>query len=111
MAGTLSGGNQQKLCLARAVAMQPQVLFVSEPTRGVDIGARETILKILLDLNENHGTTVVMASSELDEMRQVCDRIAVIYEGRVAGTFSPQDSDLTYALAFSGMKCEERYYA
>ncbi len=111
MAGTLSGGNQQKLCLARAVAMQPQVLFVSEPTRGVDIGARETILKILLDLNENHGTTVVMASSELDEMRQVCDRIAVIYEGRVAGTFSPQDSDLTYALAFSGKKCEERYYA
>lgn len=84
-AGTLSGGNQQKVCLARAFALAPELLFVSEPTRGIDVGAKRLVLDNLRRLNRERGTTVVVVSSELTELRALCDRIAIVSEGRIAG--------------------------
>ena len=100
--GFLSGGNQQKVCLARAVTMRPSILFVAEPTRGVDIGAKEIILEILLNINQMLGTTIILASSELGELKRVCDRIAVMYEGEIFDIFLPECDDLEFTLAFSG---------
>lgn len=81
----LSGGNQQKVCLAKAFALEPKFLFVSEPTRGIDVGAKALVLDALKQFNRESGVTVVMISSELEELRQTCDRIAIISGGQVAG--------------------------
>jgi simple sugar transport system ATP-binding protein len=83
--GNLSGGNQQKVCLAKAFALQPDVLFVSEPTRGIDIGAKVVVLDTLKKYNSEYGTTIVMVSSELEELRSICQRVAIVYEGRIEG--------------------------
>ena len=103
-AGTLSGGNQQKVCVARALMMNPKFLFVSEPTRGIDIGAKQLVLETLVRLGHEQHMTIVMVSSELQELRSVCDRIAIIAEGKVAGILQPQDSDTAFGLAMSGAK-------
>ena len=81
----LSGGNQQKVCLAKAFALEPKFLFVSEPTRGIDVGAKALVLKALQKFNRESGVTIVMISSELEELRQICDRIAIVSGGRIAG--------------------------
>jgi simple sugar transport system ATP-binding protein len=99
--GRLSGGNQQKVCLARALTQKPKLLFVSEPTRGIDIGAKKLILDLLLKLAEE-GMTIVMTSSELAELRSICDRIVIICEGRVAGTLRPDAPAADFGLMMSG---------
>ncbi len=81
----LSGGNQQKVCLAKAFALSPRLLFVSEPTRGIDVGAKALVLDALKRFNRENGVTIVMVSSELEELRASCDRIAIVSGGRVAG--------------------------
>ncbi len=81
----LSGGNQQKICLAKAFIVEPRVLFVSEPTRGIDVGAKKIVLDTLIKNNREKGTTIIMISSELEELRSVCDRIAIVDEGKIAG--------------------------
>lgn len=81
----LSGGNQQKVCLAKAFALEPKFLFVSEPTRGIDVGAKSLVLNALKKFNRESGVTVVMISSELEELRSICDRIAIVSGGRIAG--------------------------
>ena len=81
----LSGGNQQKVCLAKAFALEPKFLFVSEPTRGIDVGAKALVLEALEKFNREKGITIVMISSELEELRQICDRIAIVSGGRIAG--------------------------
>ncbi len=81
----LSGGNQQKVCLAKAFALEPRLLFVSEPTRGIDVGAKALVLDALKRFNKESGVTVVMVSSELEELRQTCDRIAIVSGGRISG--------------------------
>ena len=86
----LSGGNQQKICLARAFALNPKFLFVSEPTRGIDVGAKSLVLDALKKFNRESGVTVVMISSELEELRQICDRIAIVSGGEVAGILPAQ---------------------
>ena len=102
-AGSLSGGNQQKVCVARALTQEPQLLLVSEPTRGIDIGAKKLILDLLKQLNEEMGMTIVMTSSELAELRSICDRIAIVCDGTVAGILSPTDSDTKFGLMMSGV--------
>jgi len=99
--GGLSGGNQQKVCLARALTQKPKLLFVSEPTRGIDIGAKKLILDLLLKLAEE-GMTIVMTSSELAELRSICDRIVIICEGKVAGTLRPDAPAADFGLMMSG---------
>lgn len=98
----LSGGNQQKVCIARALTLEPKILFVSEPTRGIDIGAKTIVLELLKKLNEELGMTIVMTSSELGELRSICHRIAIIYEGKNMGLLAPEDSDVKYGLLMAG---------
>lgn len=103
-AGSLSGGNQQKVCLARAITMSPKLLIVSEPTRGIDIGAKKLVLELLAKMNREQGMTIIMVSSELNELRSLCDRIAIVSDGKVAGIFAPDASDAEYGMAMSGVK-------
>ena len=105
--GTLSGGNQQKVCIARALALKPKFLFVSEPTRGIDIGAKQLVLETLVRLNREQGLTIVMVSSELQEMRSICDRIAIVAEGKVVDVLDVNASDVAFGLAMSGVKSKE----
>lgn len=102
--GRLSGGNQQKVCVARALTQNPTILFVSEPTRGIDIGAKKIVIDVLRKLNEELGMTIIMTSSELAELRSICDKIAIIFEGKVEGVLSPTDSDADFGLMMSGSK-------
>ena len=81
---SLSGGNQQKVALARVLSVQPEIVFLDEPTRGVDVSAKAEIYQILANLAAN-GVGLVVISSELPELIGLCDRIIVIHEGRISG--------------------------
>lgn len=105
--GTLSGGNQQKVCIARALALKPRFLFVSEPTRGIDIGAKQLVIQTLLKLNRELNLTIVMVSSELLELKSICDRIAIITEGKLAAMLSPSAGNEEFGLAMSGIALTE----
>jgi ABC-type sugar transport system ATPase subunit len=85
--GTLSGGNQQKVALARWLATTPAVLMLDEPTQGVDVGAKAEIHGLMQDLAEQ-GLAILMISSELPEILGMSDRIAVMRHGAVAGVLS-----------------------
>jgi ABC-type uncharacterized transport system ATPase subunit len=88
-AGALSGGNQQKLIVAREFDINPKLLLVSQPTRGVDIGATEFIHRKLIELRDA-GCAVLLVSAELEEVLSLSDRVIVIYEGRVVGEVDPK---------------------
>ena len=94
----LSGGNQQKICLAKAFALAPKFLFVSEPTRGIDVGAKSLVLDALKKFNRESGVTVVMISSELEELRTACDRIAIVSGGKIAGILPATESSEEFGL-------------
>lgn len=81
---SLSGGNQQKVILARWLLTEPEVLLLDEPTRGIDVGAKYEIYQLILNLAKE-GKTVIMVSSEMPELLGVCDRILVMSGGRLAG--------------------------
>jgi simple sugar transport system ATP-binding protein len=89
-ARTLSGGNQQKIIVAREMGSRPRVLLAAQPTRGVDIGAIEFIHRRLVG-ERDEGTAVLLVSAELDEIRSLSDRIAVLYEGRIV-SIEPADT-------------------
>ncbi|HVP99296.1 MAG TPA: ATP-binding cassette domain-containing protein, partial [Roseiarcus sp.] len=82
--GTLSGGNQQKVVLAKWLSMRPKVIIFDEPTRGIDVGAKHEIYEIMRAL-ANSGVAVLMISSDMEEVIGVSDRIAVMQEGRISG--------------------------
>ncbi|HWP42710.1 MAG TPA: heme ABC transporter ATP-binding protein, partial [Blastocatellia bacterium] len=88
-ARALSGGNQQKLIVAREFDIRPKLVLVSQPTRGVDIGATEFIHRKLIELRDA-GAAVLLVSAELDEVLTLSDRVIVIFEGRIVGEVSPQ---------------------
>jgi len=100
----LSGGNQQKICLAKAFAVEPKLLFVSEPTRGIDIGAKSLVLQALRKYNDEQGTTIVMVSSELEELRSICDRIAIVSDGKVLGILPATTDSAEFGLLMVGQK-------
>ena len=102
LARNLSGGNQQKVCLAKAFAMNPKLLFVSEPTRGIDVGAKELVLDALRKYNKENGTTIVIVSSELEELRSISDRVVVVCEGKVFGILPPDADATDFGLLMSG---------
>jgi len=91
---SFSGGNQQKLILARELDKSPEVLLVGQPTRGVDIGAIELIHQKLVDMRDA-GTAVLLVSVELDEIMALSDRIIVMYEGSIVGELRGRDADKT----------------
>ncbi|WP_340527782.1 ATP-binding cassette domain-containing protein, partial [Cupriavidus necator] len=82
--GSLSGGNQQKVMLSRLLETRPRVLILDEPTRGVDIGAKAEIYRLIDELARS-GVAVLMISSELPEVVGLCDRVLVMREGELAG--------------------------
>jgi simple sugar transport system ATP-binding protein len=84
------------------MTLSPRLLFVNEPTRGIDVGAKERVLEILAALNRDEGVTLVVTSSELAELRSLCDRIAIIYHGRVVATLPPDAPDAAFGLAMAG---------
>ncbi len=84
VAANLSGGNQQKVIIARETGFEPELIVADQPTRGVDVGAIEFIHNVLVDLR-NKGKGVLLVSLELDEVIMLADRIAVIYDGQLMG--------------------------
>jgi rhamnose transport system ATP-binding protein len=92
--GELSGGNQQKVLLARWIYARPKVLLCDEPTRGIDISAKEQILASLRTF-AGQGLAIVMVSSEFEELISVCDRILVLAHGHVVSVQRPATSSVT----------------
>jgi ABC-type sugar transport system ATPase subunit len=88
----LSGGNQQKVVIAKWLAIDPQVLILDEPTRGIDVGAKAEVHKIIADLADQ-GVAILMISSELPEVLHVADRILVMHGGRLTGEFSREQAN------------------
>lgn len=103
----LSGGNQQKVCIARALVLQPNVLLISEPTRGIDVGAKSIVLDTIQKMSREFGLTVIMTSSELAELRMICDRIAIVTGGKIFGILNPDAPDAQFGLAMAGHKGKE----
>ncbi len=91
-AKALSGGNQQKAIIAREIDRDPDLLIVSQPTRGLDVGAIEYIHKRLIQERDN-GKAVLVVSFELDEILNVSDRIAVIHDGKIQGIVTPETTN------------------
>ena len=98
---TLSGGNQQKVVLAKWLATSPRVLMLDEPTRGVDVGAKSEIYQLLFDAAEQ-GVAIVVSSSENQELLTLCDRVLVMFRGRVAAELSRGDATEARIAHFAG---------
>ncbi|MFB8342101.1 sugar ABC transporter ATP-binding protein [Brucella cytisi] len=84
LAGQLSGGNQQKLLLAKMMMLDPSIVIIDEPTRGIDVGTKEQIYQFIANLADE-GKSIIVVSSEMPELIGICDRIVVMREGQVAG--------------------------
>jgi len=103
MVGNLSGGNQQKIVIAKWLSMHPSVLIVDEPTRGIDVGSKSEIHNLIRDLAA-HGYAVIVISSEMPEVLHVSDRIVAMYSGRVMRTFTSEEvTEDTLIQAISGL--------
>jgi simple sugar transport system ATP-binding protein len=100
-ARSLSGGNQQKVVIAREIAAEPRVLVASQPTRGLDVGAIEYVHRRLVEERDEQ-KAVLLISLELEEIRSLSDRILVIYEGELVGEYSPETSEEELGLAMTG---------
>ena len=88
---TMSGGNQQKVVLAKWMSANSEVMIYDEPTRGIDIGAKSEIYRLMDDFVKNGGS-IIMVSSELPEILGMCDRIVVMHEGRITGELDGKDA-------------------
>ncbi|MEL6680399.1 MAG: ABC transporter ATP-binding protein [Pseudomonadota bacterium] len=105
-AANFSGGNQQKIVLAREIEQDPDVLIVGQPTRGVDVGAIEAIHRRLIELRDA-GKAILLVSVELDEIRALSDRILVMFAGEIMGEVSPEASEREIGLLMSGVQLAE----
>jgi simple sugar transport system ATP-binding protein len=100
-AGGLSGGNQQKLVLAREIDRDPKVLIAAQPTRGLDVGAIEFVHRRLVE-ERDEARGVLLVSLELEEVLSLSDRILVMYEGEIVGEFPPTASEEELGVAMTG---------
>jgi simple sugar transport system ATP-binding protein len=105
-AGALSGGNQQKVVLAREIERDPRVLIAAQPTRGLDVGAIEFVHRRLVE-ERDEGRAVLLVSLELDEILSLSDRILVIYEGRIVGEYEPDVTEEELGIAMTGGRRQE----
>ncbi len=101
LAASLSGGNQQKVVVAREVSRDPRILVAAQPTRGLDVGAIEFVHRRLV-AERDEGRAILLVSFELDEILSLSDRILVMYEGRVVGEYSPDVSEEELGIAMTG---------
>ena len=106
-AGTLSGGNQQKLILARELETDPRLLVAAQPTRGLDVGAIEFVWKQILE-QKAQGRAVLLISAELDEIYALSDRIVTLYEGRITGEFTPDAAPEAIGVGMTGARAGDR---
>ena len=103
----LSGGNQQKLIIAREISNDPDLLIAVQPTRGLDVGAIEYVHKILIKLRDQN-KAILLISLELDEILDISDRIGVIYDGSIVGEFSQEmANENNIGLLMAGGKTNE----
>jgi ABC-type sugar transport system ATPase subunit len=102
----LSGGNQQKVILAKVLMANPRILLMDEPTKGIDIGAKNEIYKLMLELVQE-GISIIMISSELPELLAMCDRFVVLAEGRVADEF-PKAEASEYRVMLAATKARSQ---
>ncbi len=100
-AASLSGGNQQKVVIAREVSRDPRILVAAQPTRGLDVGAIEFVHRRLV-AERDEGRAILLVSFELDEILSLSDRILVLYEGRVVGEYTPDVSEEELGIAMTG---------
>jgi general nucleoside transport system ATP-binding protein len=100
-AGGLSGGNQQKVILAREIERDPKVLIAAQPTRGLDVGAIEFVHRRLVE-ERDEGRAILLVSLELEEILSLSDRILVMYEGEIVGEFPPTTSEEELGVAMTG---------
>jgi ABC-type uncharacterized transport system ATPase subunit len=105
-AAALSGGNQQKVVLAREIAREPSVLIAAQPTRGLDVGAIEFVHRRLIEARDS-GKGVLLVSLELEEVLSLADRILVIYEGRIVQEYPPDVTEEELGIAMTGGRREE----
>ena len=91
LASTLSGGNQQKLILARELGLRPPLLLAAQPTRGLDVGAAEYVQQQLIEARDQ-GMAILLVSTELDEIMALSDRIMVLYEGEIMGLVDSEET-------------------
>jgi simple sugar transport system ATP-binding protein len=101
LASELSGGNQQKVCIAREIASNPQLLIAHQPTRGLDVGAIEFVHRRLVAARD-WGRGILLVSLEIEEVRSLADRILVIYEGQIVGEFTPDATEEELGFAMTG---------
>jgi ABC-type uncharacterized transport system ATPase subunit len=101
VAAALSGGNQQKVVIAREVSRNPRILVAAQPTRGLDVGAIEFVHSRLVQ-ERDEGRAILLLSFELDEIRSLSDRILVMYEGRIVGEYPPTVSEEDLGIAMTG---------
>lgn len=83
----LSGGNQQKVIIGRAMACKPKLLVFDEPTKGIDVGTKTEIYRLMKKLAEEEGIGIIMISSEMEEIKKCSNRVIAMYEGKIAGEF------------------------
>lgn len=93
--GTLSGGNAQKVIIARELSRQPQIILAAQPTRGLDVGAMEYVHAQLM-AQRDAGAAILLISTELDEILRLCDRIVVLYEGHIVGEMDADTADINH---------------
>jgi simple sugar transport system ATP-binding protein len=105
-ASALSGGNQQKVVLAREIGREPRVLLAAQPTRGLDVGAIEFVHRQLVEAR-NAGKAVLLVSLELEEILSLADRILVVYEGRIVGEYGPDVTEEELGIAMTGGRVAE----
>lgn len=100
MVSSLSGGNQQKIVLAKWLAANPDIIFFDEPTRGIDVGAKAEIY-VLMDQLRNEGKAIILISSEMEEVLGMSDRIVVMYEGRMTGLLSGDEATQNLLMSYA----------
>ena len=96
----LSGGNQQKVVIAKWVGIGPKVLILDEPTRGVDVGAKREIYQLMNELTDR-GVAIIMVSSELPEVLGMSDRILVVHEGKINGELTKEEATQEKIMTFA----------
>src|SRR5438876_268550 len=105
-AGALSGGNQQKVVVAREVARNPKVLIAAQPTRGLDVGAIEYVHRRLV-AERDEGRAVLLVSLELEEVMSLSDRILVMFEGEIVGEYGAEATEEELGIAMTGGRRKE----
>ena len=101
LASSLSGGNQQKVVIAREISSDPKVLIAAQPTRGLDVGAIEFVHRRLVE-ERDKGRAILLISLELEEIRSLSDRALVIYEGQIAAELDPSASEEDFGVYMTG---------